>query len=439
MSHKFFSSELPVFYPFTNLRFIYRWLNGIHVRYRILKGECKIEDLADLEMLYLLFPDVYTLLSTDFNRVLYTERYTNNYQLWDSTKAVSRDDDFLQYLRQKNYYDIREYCKTKLMYDDYKMKDLVTILNRLLPSTGRVNDLSKGFSNPNYTRRYFNGILESSDISDKQFNELIQKGKVEIKRFIDDDIDGQYCHSLFLQSLTKSRSVEKLEDPIIENIIYLVLYGTIHYGQVMLSSYDLVNIINKLSYDPNSRKTYVKNIISEAPFSSCLLIQFSPVHSDGSNDLTSIFSKDESDSIIAEMLTKAINENYSFNDIAEYFFYSKTKIYETDEESGNKIKTYQSLNSKATNIYKKYLAENFLVLISHYVWHNHPNEEFVFPSEYFTEFWPTWNDFVLYCKELGIYNTLSETDQNIMKEYQSFMQKWIDSDRKPIEFVFSFI
>lgn len=436
---KFFSSELPVFYPFTNLRSIYRWLNGIHGRYRILKGECKIEDLADLEMLYLLFPDVYTLLSTDFNRVLYTERYTNNYQLWDSTKAVSRDDDFLQYLHQKNYYDIREYCKTKFEYDDYKMKDLVTILSRLLPCTGRVNDLSKGFSNPNYTRRYFNGILESSDISDKQFNELILTGKVEIKRFIDDDIDGQYSHSLFLQSLTKSRSVEKLEDPIIENIIYLVLYGTIHYGQIMLSCYDLANTINKLSYDQNSKKAYVKNIISEEPFSSCLLIQFSPVHSDGSNDLTSIFSKDESDSIIAEMLTKAINENYSFNDIAEYFFYSKTKIYETDEESGERIKTYKSLNSKATNIYKKYLAENFLVLTSHYIWHNHPHEELVFPSEYFTEFWPTWNDFVLYCEEIGIYKTLSDNDQNTMKEYQSFMQKWIDSNRKPIEFVFSFI
>lgn len=436
---KFFSSDLPVFYPFSNLRSIYRWLNGIHGRYRILKGECKIEDLADLEMLYLLFPDVYTLLSSDFKRVIYTERYTNNYQLWDSSKAVSRDDDFLQYLRQKNYYDIREYCKTKFEYDDYKMKDLERILNRLLPSTGCVNDLSKGFSNPNYTRRYFNGILESSDISDKQFDELIKKGKVEIKRFIDEDIDSQYSHSLFLQSLTKSRSVERLDDTIIENIIYLVLYGTIRYGQIMLSSYDLANLINKLSYDQNSRKAYVKNIIMEAPFSNCLLIQFSPIHSDGSNDLTSIFSKDESESIIAEMLNKAIRENYSFNNISQYYFYTKTKLYETDEVSGKRIKTYKSLNYEATNIYKRYLAENFLVHTSHYVWHNHPNEEQVFPSEYFTEFWPTWDGFILYCEELGIYSTLSEADQNIMKEYQSFMQKWISSDRKPIEFVFSAI
>lgn len=436
---KFISTDLPVFYPFTNLRSIYRWLNGIHGRYRILKGECKIEDLADLEMLYLLFPDVYTLLSKDFKRVLYTERYTNNFQLWDSTKTVSRDDDFLQYLRQKNYYDIREYCKTKFEYDEYKMKDLEVILNRLLPNTSRVHDLSKGFSNPNYTRRYFNGILESSDISDKQFNELIKRGKVAIKEFIDEDTNSEYSHSLFLQSLSKSRSTEKFENTIIENIIYLVLYGTIHYGQIMLSSYDLGNLINKLSYEPQLKKTYVRSIISEEQFSFSLLTQFSPIHLDGTNDLTSVFSKDESDSIIAEMLAKAIKENYPFNNIAEYFFYSKTIIYETDTESGNRIKTYKSLNSEATNLYKRYLAENFLVHTSHYVWHNHPNEEQVFPSEYFTEFWPTWKDFTLYCEEIGINNTLSETDKNIMKEYQSFMQKWIDSDRKPIVFVFSAI
>ncbi|WP_290202733.1 P-loop NTPase fold protein [uncultured Bacteroides sp.] len=436
---KFISSDLPVFYPFTNLRSIYRWLNGIHGRYRILKGECKIEDLADLEMLYLLFPEVYTLLSKDFMRVLYTERYTNNYQLWDSGKVVSKDDDFLLYLHQKNYYDIREYCKIQFKYDDYKMKDLVTILDRLLPSNGRVNDLSKGFSNPNYTRRYFNGILESSEISDKQFDEIITTGKVEIKKFIDDDIDCQYSHALFLQSLNKSRSTTKIDDAIIENIIYLVLYGTMHYGHIMLSSYDLAHLINKLSYDSQSKKTYVRNIITEEPFSFNILVQFSPIHIDGTNDLTSVFSKEESDSIMAEMLTKAIKEKHSFNKIADYFFYSKTKEYTTDEETGKRIKTYKSLNSEVISIYKRYLAENFLAQTSHYVWHDHPNEELVFPSEYFTEFWPTWKDFILYCEEIGIHNTLSETDENIINEYQSFMQKWIDSDRKPIEFGFSFI
>lgn len=436
---KLISTDLPVFYPFTNLRSIYRWLNGIHGRYRILKGECKIEDLADLEMLYLLFPDVYTLLSKDYKRVLCTERYTSNYQLWDPSKAVSRDDDFIEYLNQKSKYDLSEYCKKQFEYDDYQMRDLMTILNRLLPSTGRVNDLSKGFSNPNYTERYFNGVLESSEISDKEFDKLISKGKAGIKKFINEDVDKQYSHALFLQSLTKSRSVERIDDTIIENIIYLILYGTIHYGQIMLSSYDLGNLINKLSYDSQSKKTYVRKIISEEPFSFNLLLQFSPLHTDGTNDLTSVFSKEESDRIIAEMLTKAIDENYPFNNIAEYFFYSKTRIYETNKDSGERIKTYKSLNSEATNIYKRYLAENFLAQTSHYVWHDHPNEEFVFPSEYFTEFWPTWKDFILYCEKIGINNTLSETDENIMEEYQSFMQKWIDSDRKPIEFVFSFI
>ena len=436
---KFFSGELPVFYPLTNLRSIYRWINGIHARYEILKGECKIEDLADLEMLYLLFPEVYTLLSKDFKRVLYTERYTTNYQLWDSSKAVSRDDDFLQYLNQRNMYDIREYCKKQFGYDDHKMKDLKAILDRLLPNTGRVNDLSKGFSNPNYTKRYFNGILESSEMSDQEFNELIIKEREFIKNFIDKDLDNQYSHALFLQCLNRSRSAEKINDQTIENIIYLVIYGTIHYGQIMLSGYDLANLINKLSYDQQSKKASIRNIISQEPFSFSLLVQFSPTHTDGSNDLSSIFSKEDSDSIIAEMLTKAINEKYSFNNIADYFFYSKTKEYKIDKESGKRKEIYSSLNIKAVNIYKKYLAENFLEHTSYYVWHNHPHEEPVFPSEYFTEFWPSWDDFILYCDELGIHSTLSEEDQKILAEYKSFMLQWIDSGKRPIEYQFSII
>ena len=229
-------------------------------------------------MLYLLFPEVYTLLSKDFKRVLYTERYTTNYQLWDTSKAVSRDDDFLQYLNQRNLYDIREYCKNQFGYDDHKMKDLVHILNRLLPNTGRVNDLTKRFSNPNYTKRYFNGVLESSEISDQQFNELIIKRREDIKEFIGKDIDNQYSHALFLQCLNKSRSNEKINDTTIENIIYIVIYGTIHYGQIMLSGYDLANLANKLSYDLQSKKAYIRNIISQEPFSFSLLVQFSPTH-----------------------------------------------------------------------------------------------------------------------------------------------------------------
>lgn len=436
---KFLSGELPVFYPLTNLRSIYRWINGIHARYEILKGECKIEDLADLEMLYLLFPEVYTLLSKDFKRVLYTERYTTNYQLWDTSKAVSRDDDFLQYLNQRNLYDIREYCKNQFGYDDHKMKDLVHILNRLLPNTGRVNDLTKRFSNPNYTKRYFNGVLESSEISDQQFNELIIKRREDIKEFIGKDIDNQYSHALFLQCLNKSRSNEKINDTTIENIIYIVIYGTIHYGQIMLSGYDLANLANKLSYDLQSKKAYIRNIISQEPFSFSLLVQFSPTHTDGSNDLSSIFSKEDSDSIITEMLTKAINEKYSFNNIADYFFYSKTKEYKIDKESGKRTETYSSLNIEAMNIYKRYLAENFLTHPSHYVWHDHPNEELVFPSEYFTEFWASWDDFIIYCNEVGFHSKLSETDKKILEEYKLFMQQWLESGKKPIEYQFSII
>lgn len=438
-TNQFISSDPPVFHLFTNLRSIYRWLNGIHSRYEILKGECEIGNLADLEMLSLLFPEVYSLLSKDYERYLYTDRYTSNYQLWDSSKAISKDDNFFLYLNQRNMQDLKEYCKDKLGYDQYKINHVMSILYRLIPNSNNVNDLAKRFSNPNYIKRYFNGILESSEISDKKFNGLIKKGKDEIKKFIDDDVDNQYSHALFLQCLKKSRESEITDDKIIENIIYTIIYGTIHYEQIMLSTYDLVSLINKLSYDVSLKKTFLKTLLSNEPFSFSLLVQLSPIHENGTNDFTSVFTKEESDKIIVEMLTKAINENHSFNDIAEYYFYTKTKKSEFDIDSGKSKISYISLNDEANNLYKKYLAENFLSHTSHYVWHNHPNEELVFPSEYFTEFWESFDDFIKYSKEIGLLDNVSEIDSKILEEYKSFMKQWCVSGKNPISFTFSLI
>lgn len=437
--NQFISSDPPVFHLFTNLRSIYRWLNGIHSRYEILKGECEIGNLADLEMLSLLFPEVYSLLSKDYEQYLYTDRYTSNYQLWNSKMSISKEENYLLYLNQRNMRDLKDYCIEKLEYDDYKIRDMMTILNRLVPTTNNINDLTKKFSNPNYIKRYFNGILESTEISDKKFNELIKKGKDEIQKFIDEDVDNQYSHALFLQCLKKSRLSEFLGDTIIENIIFTIIHGTIHYEQIMLHSYDLVRLINKLSYEDSLKKTYIRTLISNEPFSFSLLIQFSPIHENGTNDFTLIFTKEESDNIIAEMLTKAINENRSFSSIAEYYFYTKTKKTEFDTNSCNRKNAYISLNDKTNDLYKKYLAENFISQTPHYIWHSHPHEELVYPSEYFTEFWESFDDFLKYYKELGLFDNLSQTESRILEEYKLFMEQWSESGKMPIKFKFSSI
>ena len=117
-----------VFEPLGNLRGIYRWMNSISVKYKVLRSECIITDLADLELLNMLFPKIYSALEQDTETYLIAE-HGDNYTLWDETKV---SENHLTWFNKNAHADLK---KTKVYTDilESDRKDLDDILDRLLP------------------------------------------------------------------------------------------------------------------------------------------------------------------------------------------------------------------------------------------------------------------------------------------------------------------
>lgn len=182
--------------PLTNLRIIYRWLNSLKYRYEILREECVISDLADLEMLNLLYPQVYTLLASKYETFFECESHQNTYKLWDDSMKTSPDSDWIKHIKQKRKRNLLNYCKDELKMSPSQIQSLYTILDRLVPKH-RYNGEPKAFSNPNYTQRYFDSILAQTDIPQSKFNDMIA-GKESYVEFIDNDEEQVFYHSLFL-------------------------------------------------------------------------------------------------------------------------------------------------------------------------------------------------------------------------------------------------
>ena len=140
-------------------------------------------------MINLLYPQVYTLLAKDYNSFFECEDYQNTYKLWDDSMAVSSKTDWIKSLRQREKRDLLTYCREEFAMRAVEIETLMKILGRLLPKH-RYHAESKAFSNPNYTQRYFDGILDSTDIPQSEFNDMIS-GKKSYMGLIDNDTDGQ--------------------------------------------------------------------------------------------------------------------------------------------------------------------------------------------------------------------------------------------------------
>ena len=211
--------------PLTNLRIIYRWFNSLKYKYEILREECVITDLADFEMLNLLYPQVYTLLASGYETFFECEDHQNTYKLWDESMTVSSESDWIRHLRQKTKRNLLNHCKDELKMSSFQIQGLSTILERLVPKH-RYHGEPKAFSNPNYTQRYFDSILAQTDIPQSKFDDMVA-GIESYLDFIDNDKDQIFSHSLLL--LCYEYRPKKLDE--LRNLLEIIFYASCHYDR----------------------------------------------------------------------------------------------------------------------------------------------------------------------------------------------------------------
>lgn len=414
--------------PLTNLRIIYRWLNSLKYKYEILREECVIEDLADLEMLNLLYPQVYTLLASDYETFFECENYQNTYKLWDESMKVSSESDWIRHLKQKTKRNLLNHCKEEFKMTSVQIQGLSTILERLLPKH-RYHGEPKAFSNPNYTQRYFDSILAQTDIPQSKFDDMIV-GKESYMDFIDNDKDQIFSHSLLLMCYeSKPNNLNELR-----NLLEIIFYASCHYDRFGLSYYTIREKMYSSDLSQEDKKTLFSDLIMNNKFSKHMYMSLIPSRYSERQGWLEIFSEEECDQMMTVLFDKAIDEDRSVDDLSTLYYYAKEKVKEDDVES-----SYVCKNVQIKKTYKKILAQYSLTNPSYLIYSQHPDDNKFYPSTDFVQLWGDWDSFNSYLNEHGLLNEQSCSQNNGWKELETFIKEWERNNKEPIPFYFNYI
>lgn len=418
----------PPYIPLTNIRTIYRWLNSLKYRYSILKEECRIADLADLEMINLLFPEVYTLLAREYETFFDCESHQNTYKLWTESMNVSADSDWLRHLKQKRKRNLLKYCEDELNMNSSQLLILTEILGRLVYEH-RYQGEPKGFSNPAYTQRYFDGILEQSDIPQSEFDAMLSGSKL-YKKVIDEDKDEQYPHSLYM--LCKDARPQDIDS--LKRLLDLIFYASSRYSRFGVPYYTISNIMHSFKLSKEEKHELFKPLLTEYRFSNFIFMSFinSP-HSDRSG-WKKIFSDAECDEILSKQFDKAVNEGYTFEVISHLYYMAKVKVNDKDE-----LNSYQCKNESIKISYMKFLAQHSIKDLSVFIYVKRPENIGYYLSNDFIDLWGTWDTFKMYIDEHHITDNITNDSKLALTELKQFFNEWNTKGRKPTPFNFKYI
>lgn len=418
----------PPYAPLTNLRIVHRWLNALKYKYEILREECIIDDLADLEMINLLFPQVYTLLATEYENFFECESHQNSYKLWDESMKVSPDSDWIKSLTQKRKRNLMDHCKTYLGMNENQCEVLSTILDRLLPKHRYQAD-AKAFSNHNYTQRYFDSILAQNDIPQSEFDAMID-GNTLFEDFIDNDKEQVYAHSLFLLCYdAKPSELDKLH-----RLLNIIFYAACHYDRFGMSYYTIRDKLYKFNLSHEDKKQMFMDLMTNYSFSNYVFMSLIPSRYSDRNGWQEIFTEDECDKILADLYNKAIEEGYSFQVLFDLYCHAKEKTGE-----GNGEKSYECKNEIIRSAYKYKLAEYSIKDFSYLIFIKHPEDNEYYPSIDFVQLWEDMESFVSFLNENKLHNQMSPEDELAFDEFKTFVNQWSTNGKKPIPFTFTHI
>ena len=414
--------------PLTNLRIIYRWFNSLKYKYEILREECVITDLADFEMLNLLYPQVYTLLASGYETFFECEDHQNTYKLWDESMTVSSESDWIRHLRQKTKRNLLNHCKDELKMSSFQIQGLSTILERLVPKH-RYHGEPKAFSNPNYTQRYFDSILAQTDIPQSKFDDMVA-GIESYLDFIDNDKDQIFSHSLLL--LCYEYRPKKLDE--LRNLLEIIFYASCHYDRFGLSYYTIRDKMYSFDLSKDDKKTLFSNLITNNKFSNHVYMSLIPFRYSERQGWLDIFSEEECDQMMTVLFDKAIEEGHSVDELSTLYYYAKEKVKEEDVES-----SYVCNNVQIKETYKKILAKYSLTNPSYLIYYQHPDGNKFYPSTNFVQLWGDWDSFNSYLNEHGLLNEQSGSQNNEWREFETFIKEWERNNREPIPFSFNYI
>ena len=412
-----------VFEPLGNLREIYRWMNSISVKYKVLRSECIITDLADLELLNMLFPKIYSALEQDTETYLIAE-HGDNYTLWDETKV---SEDHLTWFNKNAHADLK---KTKVYTEipESDRKDLDDILDRLLPKYSW-HACPKSFRDSNYTYRYFYQDLSDNDMSDEKFIEFITQPLDVVKEILDKDEDGLYLRRIWLHS--KDQVIES--KAVIECLLPVMYYAMARYCKYFVFE-TISKYLEKLELTEIERKNKLITLINANGFSFGVLACYSLWNRERSL-WHKYLSDEEMNCILKNMLQYSIEEGLSYENVRECHMRASI-ISKVENDEGEQVEKEVFPIAEIEGIYQTYIAKSLVNIIPNLIWYHRiggdPTGEFYISTD-FTRYWDNWTSFEDFCSNHGIEINI---DNVYINEFKAFVEAYNGNGNKPLKFEF---
>lgn len=402
-----------------NIRDAKRWINSIKIGYRLLKGEVRICDLADIAMLKLYFPQIYNLLSVGYKNYLYADNSDfGRYKFWEEN--VSNNNIYFDIILSKKK-DFWECDEVKNLNKRSKEK-VKNILSRLLPSTYLPIE-EKAFASPFYTPRYFYGILQSSDIPDEEFYGFVKMSHEDFKSAL----SAEFIEHRSIAFINHWRNYKPVDDNERLKLLRMIFYACEKADNLYCSQDVVRNIVEGFkSKDDIAQILYDVMLENGASYYVCALV----------TEIKKCFyswkdyiSEELLDTILLDNFKYAIKEDLPKDLILKFFWSTGKEEYYRDAEN-----TYTKYinNPKAVEIFKQGITakpEKFLFSLIRT--ETSPMAETKEWEPYFiAEAWPDWDDFE------ALINSMPQSDK--CDEYKEFFAAFKANEYRAVPFKFKY-
>lgn len=407
----------------STIRDVKRIVNSFRVSYSRLKGEIKVCDLFVLEVLKTKYPIVYSIFERDKQYVLKRNR-NNCYELYDDESDQQRN--FYSYFEDKDKYSFKRYLKenyTQLHINESDEKKIKNILSRLFPSYVD-NASEKSINNFFYTNRYFSVTILESDISELEFDEVIQKDMDSIKI-----IFAKWSKNKSNALSAKLKQFKPKDKEEHKKYIRILLYST---SIIPSDPYFITNQIRELGkFNKNNQisdedKLFIKDSLCENGYSEGLAVYLYSIIYDGDiynfplsqNDLKDVRIRIFYDCI-------KYKDNDDIRVVLNGYQYTKEVYWDDGMQKAQAIPENKELM-------KSYAISHLLDFIKCTIIRD-SSDTYHINKWLPTHLWDSWENFVSYIENI-------EEKSPAIKEYIEFIEKCKGrAEIDPVSFTFEHI
>ena len=407
----------------STIRDVKRIVNSFRVSYSRLEGEIKVCDLFVLEVLKTKYPIVYSIFERDKQYILKRSR-NNCYELYGDESVQQRHFYSFSYFEDMDKYNFKTYLQenhTQLHINESDEKKIKNILSRLFPSNVG-NASEKSINNFFYTNRYFSVTILESDLSELEFDEVIQKDMDSIKSLF-----AKWSKNKSNALSAKLKQFKPKDKEEYKKYIRILLYST---SIIPSDPYFITNQIRELGkFNKNNQildedKRFIKDSLCENGYSEGLAVYLYSIVFDGDIYNFPLTQNDLKD-VRRHIFNDCITNNDDIRVVLNGYQYTKEVYWDDGMQKAQAIPENKELM-------KSYAISHLLDFIKCTIIMD------TFDTYHVNRFlpaqlWDTWENFVSYIENI-------EEKSPAIKEYIDFIEKCKgEDDIKPIPFTFEHI